>query len=387
MIGSRVELRLEGLMLERLLNRAVAEGAKIARVRRLDSRSVSAVLDERSAAILLALAERFSVPARETDYGLRLGKRVRSRWTLFPALVICAALVTLLLSRVWFVRVRAPEDVSAPMLALLEDLGVRPGMAASDVQPDGLALELSALADGYSHISVRLEGVWLIVDAVPETEPPEVFQLDHARDLVADRDGIVISVTALSGNACVKPGDVVRRGDVLIRGEEQLTREENRGVAALGEVVARAWHTGTAELPATGIRREYTGRRSVSGALSLFGLEIPLSEGQTFERAETETEYLPVGGMFLPLAIRRATSAEYEEFPVEIQRETLMSEAEALSAAEAKAKIDPPGAGGCRILDIWTEYTWTNGGTLRARTIVEYAADIAVTRDTLRQGG
>ena len=110
-------------------------------------------------------------------------------------------------------------------------------------------------------MGAHLRGVRLLVEAVPEVSAPAVYDVDAARDLVSDRDGIVLSAEARSGALCVQPGDAVRRGQLLIRGEEQATKEETRPIAALGEVIVRAWFTGEAALPLARRRSRYTGRQ------------------------------------------------------------------------------------------------------------------------------
>lgn len=389
-----VEIRVEGLMLERLLMRAMEEGACFLRVRRDGHRAIVLMANDPSAAIVLGLAERFSMPAQvlSTHGASTLWRWFKRRWTLLPALLLCAIAVAFLLSRVWFLDIVLASERSTPSDAasleeLLDAMDVHAGMPRSRVNPQALALELSARADGYSYVGVRLEGVRLLVETTPEVEAPEIFDVDFARDLVAGRDGVIVSITPQTGEACVKPGDVVRAGDVLIRGEEQLTREENRGVAAKGEVIARAWHSGEAVLPAYTVVKAYTGRESVSSSLCLFRWEIPLTQAETFAQQEVCQELLPVGGMFLPLMIRRITCLEYTEERLEADMSVLKRRLELLAMADAQAKIDPDGSNMCSILKKWIDYEMTEEGMLRARAVVEFTTDIATTREMLAQGG
>ena len=94
-----------------------------------------------------------------------------------------------------------------------------------------------------------------------------------------------------------------------------------------------------------------------------------------------------MGGMFLPLMIRRITCLEYTEKRLEAEMSVLKRRLELLAMADAQAKIDPDGSNMCSILKKWIDYEMTEEGMLRARAVVEFTTDIATTREMLAQGG
>ncbi len=392
-LSDRITLQIEGLMLERLLSRALAEGAGFHRVVRQSRRRMLVVCDAFAADTLMALSEKYHLDCRIVrQKGFRTALAgMRKRITLPVALLICALCSGLFLSRIWLIDVQLtgarPQQDAAALENALSALGVRPGIARSSIDPDLLSLELGAQTENYSFIGVRLQGVRLLVEAAQEVESPDLFEIDHARDLVAACDGVIVSVDAQSGKACVAPGDTVRKGQVLIRGEERISNEETRGVAALGEVVARTWFTAEADAPLTERVRRYTGRESVSAMLRLLEYRIPLSEGETFDLAESQTELLPIGGLFLPLVIERTTLLEYEETTVQADAETVRNSLEAEVLALAGQKMQAETGGVCQIIDKWVDYSMIDAGRLHARAVLEVQRNIASTRDALYQGG
>ncbi len=389
-----IRLRVEGLMLERLLERALEGGAVFSRVVRDGPRAMIFETGERGARVLNALCERHSLRLEiQRVTGLNALKRFfLRRWTLLPGLVLCAALLFFYTQRIWmvdiaFVGERTAAFDAAAVREMLTQMGVRPGMAARDVDANGIELALSAASEDFSFVGARVQGVRLLVEVAPSLEAPEVYELENARDLVAACDGVIVSVNAQSGVAAVKPGDTVRKGDVLIRGEERVSAEETRGVAALGEVVARTWVEAEAEAELTRVERVYTGRTRTDSVLRLLDWSWTLSPAEAFPLCETTVEHLPVGGMFLPLMIERTTYAEYEERLVPVDETTLKAALSEQAFAIAEAEIAQIDADALQIVDKWIDYSMIEEGRLRADAIVEIHRDIATTREALAQEG
>ena len=76
------------------------------------------------------------------------------------------------------------------------------------------------------------------------------YQVDEiSRDLVAKKEGRIISVEAKSGNVLVTPGTYVKKGDVLVSGEIKNKDTVMAKVHAEGKVFAEVWYEVTVELP------------------------------------------------------------------------------------------------------------------------------------------
>lgn len=382
-----VWLRVEGSLLERLLQRALKQGAHFARVRRTGRRTIVVASDARSAEVLTALCRRYGLDCRVLRRGgwTALKDVLRARWTLAPGLLLCVVCCVLALSRIWLVDVRFTGPCAAlgnrsEILACLDAAGVRPGMSAARLETELLQKQLMAGAENYSFIGVRRQGIRLLVEASPEVPAPEIYALDRARDLVAARDGIIESITVHAGEACVARGDTVRAGQILIRGEEARSQEETAPVRALGEVMARCWVEGSAEGKLTHVESRRTGRSAVNCSLRLMGLRLALSGAPPFSSQEAQAEILPVVGLFLPLEIERTTCFETAEVRTDMDARQLEAQLEALARSDALRKL-PDGAQ-YKIANSWTDVQ-QDENRLRLRAVYEIYADIAVTRDAL----
>jgi len=384
-----LRLRIEGAMLERLIQQALQQGAEFAAVERSGSRVLIIDTDAHSGHILRALCSRYHLDCRILDHRGRssLMQRLRRRWTLAPGLLLCALICAAVLSRIWLIDVAftgpcAHLGDARAIHRCLSALDVHAGMSVAGIDANFLKKQLSADAGAYSHIGVRLQGIRLLIEAAPEVPAPEVYQLDSARDLVAAMDGVVCGVKVQSGEACVKVGDTVRRGQLLIRGEEALSKDASSAVAALGQVHVRSWYEGSAESPLRVVRWKPTGRSAVSTRIRLLNLSLPLQRSDGFETARTETETLPIGGLFLPLELVRDTEYELHPLSVQADAKALMARLVPLAQADARSRLSLLGPDTYEITDYWEEYTQTDSN-LCVRTVYEITADIAVSRDAL----
>lgn len=386
-------IRIEGLMLERLIQRAMNQGACFASLRYIDERTLIVEANPSSARVLLNLCEKFSIPARVINQRGKaaLFHKLRGRLTLLAGIGACIALCTIFFSRIWLIDIaftgeEASRGDQAVFQNALAEMDIHPG-TSRNLDTSLLSQTLEAMADGYSFVGVRIQGVRLLIEASPEVPAPEVYDVEDARDLYALQDGIVVSVNVQSGEACVKPGDTIRRGQLLIRGEERVTQEETRNIGALGEVIIRTWYTGEAEAALYESQIQYTGRSASASQLHLMGFSLPLTEGENYETQTVETEYLPVGGLFLPLEIVRETRRETLETQVERDREQLAGQLATLSMADAAATLNMEGPSDYEIAQSWINFDQPDSRTLRASAVYEIYTNTAVTRDVLLQGG
>ena len=388
-----VRLRIRGLMPEKLLERAMDMGVRFARVRPGRGHTLVVDVSAGDARKLVRLCGRFSIPVEVISHrgGSAFRRWLKRRWTLGVGLIAALTVCWLGLGRIWRIDVRFTGDAAergdrSTFLELLEDRGIRPG-ASRDIDTATLSEELLAGAGDYSYVGARVQGVVLQIEAAPEQAAPEVYDVKQPRNLYADRSGLVISVNVEAGEPCVKPGDTVRRGQLVIRGAEQATKEDERGIAALGEVVVRAWFEGHAQGSLTSAQVRYTGRQSASSTLVTPWFKVPITRGEAYEHQSEVTDALPVGGLFLPVRIHRVTARETKLVTERGDRELLSSRLVALAMADVRSRLALEGPLNYKIARSWVRYTQPGEDILRANAVCEIYTNTAVPWEELRQGG
>ncbi|MBQ3223104.1 MAG: sporulation protein YqfD [Clostridia bacterium] len=375
--GPRREIVLRCRMAEKLLERIREEGVRVAQAGRGEEYALRLIVRDKDAQKVRMLAEKYSVrivSERAVGPDLRaLAGRALPFAAGFAAVLF---LFVHAVGFIWRIDVRCPEGGEPEWVqAAIAEAGVRIGDAFP--QEDPLARELESLCPGYAHISVRRDGIVLLVEAYRETDAPEVYDVQAARDLVAKYDAVVEEVKVLAGRAAVQPGDVVKKGQALILGEEQATDETTRGVRALGEATGLVWAWAEAQAPCAQEKAQPTGNERMRASVKLLEWEWPIRRAEDFALQEVRTERIDIGGVFLPLHIERQILQETELKSESIPLEGLVAALEAKTMAEAMAKL-PQNA---QIIDKWTDYSMMEGEWLAFRLCLQARLPIAAARD------
>ncbi|MDO5110696.1 MAG: sporulation protein YqfD [Clostridia bacterium] len=241
-----VIIQIEGLGLERFVNRMLDASLPIWGIRRESDGSMTASV---SIAGFYALhrmirTEGWSIRIREKHGLLFRLSRLRGRKVLLYGWA--PALMTLLcFSRmIWIIDVAGCDVVAEDTVrqAVYAE-GIYPGVPRRGHTVEALQSAVEAADDRIAMASVTISGVVLRIE-VRETEPgPAVLDESVPAHVVARCDGMILSVTALKGHAAVKAGQLVRAGDVLISGD--LTREGGEPILvhARGQVLAETVYT------------------------------------------------------------------------------------------------------------------------------------------------
>ena len=167
---SGVHIRVEGLVLEKLLDRAVESGIFFRSIERCSPHGMELWLDAQNARRFLALAERFSYRAvvLERRGGSAARVRIRARWSVLVGVCIATLMLWAFSTRIWRIDIEVEESRYAPIAAIeaaLQELGIVPGVAKEAIDFDQLEAQLYERAGGFSFVGVKVQGVRLLVTA------------------------------------------------------------------------------------------------------------------------------------------------------------------------------------------------------------------------------
>lgn len=209
----------------------------------------------------------------------RLGRRPLAL-LLGPTVIIGLYLLS---TFIWAVEVEgAPEQVTAEeLIQAASDLGLHPKAWKIKLDRREIERRMVLKIPSLAWVSIDFAGTKAIIKVAEKTPPPPEPALGAAH-VVADKAGVIIDVLALSGEARVEPGDVVRPGDLLISGlltapdpsldfplpgEEPGEASRFQWVRAKGRVVAQTWYEAYVEVPVKETLSVRTGRASVRRVL------------------------------------------------------------------------------------------------------------------------
>lgn len=236
----------EGGFPERLLSEAAALGLCITHSRK-EGETLFAACPARHYKHLRPLARRACMR-------LRLLKKRGPYFRLFPyrkraglpvGMVLAAALLYLLAGRIWVLQVEAsvPVDEQA-ILSAVAAQGVYPGCRIQDVNMQLLRLgALSELSD-MVYVSVNPSGCVARVVVNPRAPAPSVQHFkEGVSNLIATRDGVILSTEVYSGQATVKCGEGVTAGSLLVSGAIETQKGSTFLRRASGRVMAQTTRT------------------------------------------------------------------------------------------------------------------------------------------------
>ena len=215
--------------------------------------------------------------------------------------VLCAVFFLLFArTRIWEIRIAGDASLDEDTIrSVLYSAGLRPGMAIRDCSPDGVATECLLHDDLFSGMNVSLSGVVAHVEWFGRKGEAAIPSDGVAGgvNLVASRDGVIVSVIPTAGTAVVVPGQTVHKGDLLISGVNK-----SGTVKASGVVLARVSEEFSATAERIEIKRIIGKAKPVSLSIMLFGEKV-LSVGRDGDAASEKELILP-GGIVLPFSFR-----------------------------------------------------------------------------------
>ncbi len=237
-----------------------------------------------------------------------------------PGLLIGAVLCLLFFAVssmfVWEIKVTGNKSLSeSDVKSRLSSLGFKEGVVKSSVNLTKLCNEYLISDFRVSWIFINFSGTVANVQVKETDLKPEPQITDTNVNLVASRDGIVMSIMALDGQSVVAPGDVVTKGQLLVSAIVTSRKQNEILTGARGSVFAQTQHNFSAKTPTFFYEKQYTGKTKSKISISGFGRTLSLSGKKTpfkMYDKKTKTEKINFFNLCtLPFEIRKDEYAEY----------------------------------------------------------------------------
>ncbi len=285
--------------------------------------------------------------------------------------ILCGiGLYCFLSSFVWGVSVSGTDRLSdRQVLEAARNNGVFLGAWKGDFTPKLTAHSIISELPELKWASVNTDGCFVEVAVGEGEKKPEITDDLRWSNMVAAREGTILSIEAERGRPEVALGDTVEKGDLLISGLYQEKIDpyspppekplETLG-AARGSVRAETYREFTVQASAE--KKEWlpTGRKQTKAVLRLFGFRIPLGwQGEPPEncRAYRDDAMLTALGVELPVGIEREVFVLLEESSRPMEQEELKAAA-LLKLREAQKAALPAGS---KILKEELTYSFPDG--------------------------
>ncbi len=297
-----VIIQIEGISAAKLLRRMTESGIRVRNVSRTNPNTLTATIPSSRFMSLHALSHGLKVRVYISErggYPFTLKKLYRRPMLWIGTLTLLIG-IALLSGRIWAIRIEGAKRIDPNAITeKLSEYGIRPGAYLSGPILITAAEDLTAQIPDAAEIGLHREGVLLkvsVVEALPETPK----KTDHVpSDVVAEKDGVVISLNVMRGQARVKVGDTVHKGDVLISGTV-FYKDESYETSADGTVEAAVEYRSEYTVSDRVSEVKETDRTEEVRVLRFAGIEIaremPAFDHYRFtgKRTVTVSELLPV---------------------------------------------------------------------------------------------
>ncbi|MDR2889788.1 MAG: sporulation protein YqfD [Lachnospiraceae bacterium] len=201
------------------------------------------------------------------------------------------------------------------LMAFVAEMNIEVGSKTSKVDIEALEKSLRSEYDIITWTSARIDGTRLVIqikeNELTETQPTEpTLQEGAGYDLVAEKDGTVVSIITRSGVPLVTEGSEVMAGDILVQGGVPLYNDDTtirnyQYCVADADIYIRTRYQGTETLPVWYDEKQYSGEEKQSPFIELFGKRFAIKlYRQPYETYDTtldmhqlrllENFYLPI---------------------------------------------------------------------------------------------
>lgn len=292
----------------RLLN---GKEIEIFQVEREDDLTYSFVLGRRNYAAACTLLERRgdSVSIQGLSRLYFLQKSVLERPVLYIGLCLLVLLSFLLPTRILGIQVEGNHTIpTRRILEAAEGSGIRLFAPCAEVRSERMKNALLSAIPELQWAGINTFGCRAVISVRERASQDAAAQTDNSvSSIVAARDGIVESVTALQGTALCQPGQAVKKGQTLISGYTDCGISIRAGRAE-GEIYAQTLRTVRAMTPANQALRAEKQSTRHGLALVIGKKRINLWKGSgisdiTCGRISTEYQLVLPGGFPMPVLL------------------------------------------------------------------------------------
>lgn len=240
----------------------------------------------------------------------------RNRVGLLIGAVFFAVFMCIMSLFIWNVETVGSEKISREeILCAASELGLKEGSFRPKTDVHELSDRLITKFSGrLLWAAVNINGSRAVIEVRDYIEKPESKTYSAPCNIVADFDGLLLSLEVFNGTKANTEGNGVKKGDLLISGIVENRDFSSSFHEARGKITALHESKVSAFVPFESEIRKYTEEKSVV-SLRFFRLKIPLGffkKGENYEEFKTEKKAL-LNGMTIPFSVIKTTRVYFEE--------------------------------------------------------------------------
>jgi len=222
----------------------------------------------------------------------------------------------------------------------IENAGLKTGILKSKVKTKEIINNIRLQRKDVAWIGIELKGTNAIVKLVKADEKPEIIDENEYCSIISNKSGIITKISAQTGTANVKVGDIVKENDVLINGWMEGKFTGIRYVHAKGDVEAKVWHTKHKKILYNTTQTIETGNTEKKYEMKINNFKINfyknLSKFKIYDTIETENKFKIFSDFYLPISFVKKINKEQEK----AQKKYSLEEAKTVGIKELQEELD-----------------------------------------------
>jgi len=308
--------------------------------------------------------------------------KYRKRKVFLIALIMIIALLYISSNYIWNIEIQIEENAKLENIEQdLQEAGLKTGKSKNKIDTQEIVNKIRLKRDDISWMSLDMKGTNIIVTLVEAEQKPDIIDKNEYCNIVADQRGIITKITADTGTALVKVGNIVEEGDILIGGYMEGKYTDTRYVHAKGEVKARVWYTKKVSSELTREISEETGKRENKYAININNFKINLYKTiPKFENYDTiiETNRIKLFmNFYLPIEIEKTTYIENRKNEITYGTEELKQ----LLIQELESKFEEEGINKLNVINKVVNVSYKENNELELEMIYEVETNIGTEKN------
>ncbi|NME82966.1 sporulation protein YqfD [Clostridium sp. SM-530-WT-3G] len=275
-----IAIEISALNPERILNALWNRNIYTGHVIKLNLTTIRFIIDfsdyKETVDVIKRLKGKFKVV--DKSGGILLFILLKRRISLIIGGILFFVVIYVMSNFIWSIQIDTKNNISPfEIRQQLNEIGIKPGLKKTDLNVYEIERKMENLNDQIMWIRTRIEGSTLKLVIEEKINPPSLEENENPNEVVAKMDGEIQRVYTYSGNAAVKPGDIVKKGDTLIlgvQGREGFERE----VKPKGTVIANTFYEKDMEVQINGDKLTRSGNKKNEMYLNVFGKKIYLKK-------------------------------------------------------------------------------------------------------------
>ena len=254
--------------------------------------------------------------------------KYRKRKLLLLLLIPIFLVIIISSNYIWNIEIAGVEKINKDELIMqLSEEGIKVGAIKSEINSANVINNIRLKRKDISWMSVNMKGTNVIVTVVEAEEKPEIIDKDEYCNIVATQRGMITKITADTGTAQVKVGDIVEKGDILIGGYMEGKYTDTRYMHAKGKVEAKVWYTKKVKSVFTREITEETGVTQDKYSVKINNFEINLYKTlpnfENYDKISETNKIKLFRNFYLPIEINKTTYVEQKKSKVTYGKEEL----------------------------------------------------------------